>query len=108
MTNWPKLEVPIVTQEYRPPDVFMGSCDFGPELDMWSLGCVAAELFLRQPLFQRDPYSEDLGCISPHSFLDEHADFLGAPPTDSFTHEWLRKLPFAEKIVKLHEKRENI
>ena len=76
VTDWQTLEIPIVTPSYRPPDVFMGSCDFGADLDMWSLGCVAAELFLRQPLFQA-PFSEDLGCISPHSFLAEHLAFLG-------------------------------
>ena len=106
VTDWQTLEIPIVTPSYRPPDVFMGSCDLGADLDMWSLGCVAAELFLRQPLFQAH-FSEDRGCISPHSFLDEHCAFLGAPPNDSFTHAWLRSLPFAERIGKLHEKRKN-
>ena len=72
----------------------MGSCDFGAELDMWSLGCVAAELFLLEPLFQIDHVSEDHCFIS---FLDEHVHFLGALPTDSLTHEWSRQLPWHAK-----------
>ena len=74
--NWRTLEIPIVTANYRPPDVFMGSCDFGPDLDMWSLGCVAAEMFLRQPLFQAH-YSKDEGSVNSHGFLAEQAFFSG-------------------------------
>ena len=44
--------VPICTVTYRAPDILLGSERFGTDLDMWSVGCVAAELFLRKPLFQ--------------------------------------------------------
>ena len=44
--------VPICTALYRHPDMLLGSLRFGPDLDLWSLGCVAAELFLREPLLQ--------------------------------------------------------
>ena len=44
--------LPSCTLEYRAPVVFLGNKRFGADLDLWSLGCVAADLFLREPLFQ--------------------------------------------------------
>jgi serine/threonine protein kinase len=41
---------PIQTSFYRSPEVFLGS-PIGPAVDVWSAGCVAAELFLGVPLF---------------------------------------------------------
>ena len=41
----------ILKQRYVAPDVLLGNEDFGPDADMWSFGCVAAELSLRKPLF---------------------------------------------------------
>ncbi len=67
--------VHICTSQYRPPDMLLGSLRFGPDLDLWSLGCVAAELFLREPLFQpRRIISKE------RSLLDTHFEFLGTPP----------------------------
>lgn len=40
-----------VTRWYRAPELLMGSRDYGSPVDMWSVGCVFAELFLRVPLF---------------------------------------------------------
>ena len=44
--------VNVCTPHYRPPDMVFGMTRFGADLDIWSLGCVAAELFIREPLFQ--------------------------------------------------------
>ena len=35
---------------YRAPEVLLG-CGYGTRIDCWSLGCIAAELFLGLPLF---------------------------------------------------------
>ena len=32
----------------RPPELLLGATDYGPEIDMWSVGCVFAELLLGQ------------------------------------------------------------
>jgi serine/threonine protein kinase len=40
----------ITTRPYRAPEVVLGA-GFGCAVDMWALGCVAAELFLGTPLF---------------------------------------------------------
>eukprot|EP00475_Leptophrys_vorax_P033131 TRINITY_DN51833_c0_g1_i2.p1 TRINITY_DN51833_c0_g1~~TRINITY_DN51833_c0_g1_i2.p1 ORF type:complete len:502 (+),score=82.79 TRINITY_DN51833_c0_g1_i2:990-2495(+) len=37
---------------YRAPEVLLGSWSFGYPIDMWSLGCVLAELCIGRPLFR--------------------------------------------------------
>ena len=41
----------VATRWYRPPEVLMNYDTYGPELDVWSVGCILAELILRKPLF---------------------------------------------------------
>jgi len=36
---------------YRAPEVLLGSVHYGKGVDMWSVGCVLAELFLHRPIF---------------------------------------------------------
>jgi glycogen synthase kinase 3 beta len=41
----------ICSRYYRAPELIFGSTDYTTMIDVWSLGCVAAELLLGQPLF---------------------------------------------------------
>ncbi|CAB3408091.1 unnamed protein product [Caenorhabditis bovis] len=41
----------VVTLWYRPPEIILGSQRYSTSLDMWSLGCIFAELASGQPLF---------------------------------------------------------
>lgn len=41
----------VVTLWYRPPDVLLGSRSYGTSLDMWSIGCIMAEMRTGRPLF---------------------------------------------------------
>ena len=86
--------VPVCTVIYRAPDVLLGSLRFGPDLDMWSLGCVAAELFLREPLFR--PRGSKKRELPELSILDAHFELLGAPPTSTLA--WMKSLSFSEKF----------
>ncbi|KAJ4878378.1 Protein kinase domain protein [Raphanus sativus] len=40
----------VVTLWYRPPELLLGSADYGFAVDLWSTGCILAELFTRKPL----------------------------------------------------------
>ncbi|KAG8820658.1 serine/threonine protein kinase, CMGC, CDC2/CDK sub [Serendipita sp. 399] len=42
----------VVTRWYRPPELLMGERYYGPEIDLWGVGCIVAEMFLRRPIFQ--------------------------------------------------------
>lgn len=42
----------VVTQYYRAPEILMGSHHYSNAIDIWSVGCIFAELLGRRILFQ--------------------------------------------------------
>jgi len=50
----------VVTLWYRAPDILMGSKEYGTEVDMWSVGCIFAELVTGKPLFAGSDEEEQL------------------------------------------------
>ena len=42
----------VVTQYYRAPEILMGAAHYTTSVDMWSVGCIIAELLSRRILFQ--------------------------------------------------------
>ncbi|GLD96964.1 hypothetical protein PINS_up005647 [Pythium insidiosum] len=41
----------VVTRAYRPPELFFGQDRYDFSVDMWSVGCIFAEMLLRRPYF---------------------------------------------------------
>lgn len=41
----------VVTLWYRPPEILMGVRDYTHSVDMWSVGCIFAEMVMGKPLF---------------------------------------------------------
>uniref|UniRef100_A0A8C4SI98 Cyclin dependent kinase 4 n=1 Tax=Erpetoichthys calabaricus TaxID=27687 RepID=A0A8C4SI98_ERPCA len=64
----------VVTLWYRAPEVLLLST-YATPVDIWSTGCIFAEMFRRKPLFCGDSEMSQLGKIF---------DFIGLPPED----EW--------------------
>ncbi|KAJ6648644.1 Cyclin-dependent kinase 1 [Pseudolycoriella hygida] len=50
----------IVTLWYRAPEVLLGSPRYSCPVDVWSLGCIFAEMVTRKPLFQGDSEIDQL------------------------------------------------
>ena len=50
----------IVTLWYRAPEVLLGSTHYSTPVDMWSVGCIFAELARKQPLFPGDSEVQQL------------------------------------------------
>ncbi|KAJ5569804.1 uncharacterized protein N7459_009234 [Penicillium hispanicum] len=48
----PKLTQLVVTLWYRSPELLLGADKYGPEVDMWSIGCIFGELLTKEPLLQ--------------------------------------------------------
>ena len=44
-------DIQVVTLWYRAPEILLGSRFYSPAMDMWSVGCIFAELAMRNPLF---------------------------------------------------------
>jgi cyclin-dependent kinase 12/13 len=37
----------VITLWYRPPELLLGALEYTPKIDMWSVGCILAEMFRR-------------------------------------------------------------
>jgi len=53
----------ITTRQYRAPEVILGCCEWGKPCDVWSVACVAMEIYLGQLLFNTHDSFEHLGLI---------------------------------------------
>ena len=70
-------DIQVCTVNYRPPDVTLGSQRFEEDFDMWSFGCVAAELYSHQMLFAPAATAEQ--APSGKDFVDAIAAMVGRP-----------------------------
>eukprot|EP00439_Symbiodinium_sp_Y106_P085416 s36_g28.t1 len=52
--------IPVVTLWYRAPDVLMGSRKYSTPVDIWSVGCIFAEMVNGRPLFPGDTDANQL------------------------------------------------
>lgn len=50
----------VVTLWYRAPEVLLGSRHYSTAIDMWSVGCIVAEMATRQPLFPGDSEIDEI------------------------------------------------
>ena len=57
-----KVYTYIQSRFYRSPEVILGSA-YGLGIDMWSFGCILAELWTGYPLFPGENEQEQLACI---------------------------------------------
>ncbi|XP_029453144.1 dual specificity tyrosine-phosphorylation-regulated kinase 4 isoform X2 [Rhinatrema bivittatum] len=62
----------VQSRFYRSPEVILGY-PYGLAIDMWSLGCIMAELYTGFPLFPGENEVEQLACIM---------EVLGLPPSN--------------------------
>ena len=53
----------VVTLWYRAPDVLMGSTKYSTPIDMWSTGCIFAEMATGKPLFPGSNNADELNRI---------------------------------------------
>ncbi|GMP28797.1 hypothetical protein CsSME_00004190 [Camellia sinensis var. sinensis] len=80
----------VVTLWYRPPELLLGSTNYGASVDMWSVGCVFAELFIGKPILKGRTEVEQL-----HKIFR----LCGSPPDEY----WKRsKLPLASMFKPQH------
>ncbi|KAJ2779288.1 Cyclin-dependent kinase catalytic subunit [Coemansia javaensis] len=50
----------VVTLWYRSPEILMGSRQYSIGMDMWSVGCIFAEMVRRRPLFPGDSEIDEI------------------------------------------------
>jgi serine/threonine protein kinase len=49
---FPELTHEVVTLWYRAPEILLGQASYTPSVDIWSVGCIYAEMLMGKPLFE--------------------------------------------------------
>jgi serine/threonine protein kinase len=81
----------VATRWYRPPELLLETKDYGPAVDIWSVGCIIAELLRRKPFLP--------GTETKHQ-LELIFDVFGTPAEEDIAlipkprlRKFLRSLP---------------
>ena len=67
----------VVTLWYRAPDILMGSKNYSTSVDIWSVGCIFAEIVTRKPLFAGQNEEEQLYKIFKNRGTPNEHDWSG-------------------------------
>ena len=67
----------VATRWYRAPEIMLSWKEYTKAIDVWSVGCIFAELLGRKPLFPGSDHVQQLGCI---------IDVLGTPRDAQLHH----------------------
>lgn len=57
------MSLSVITLWYRPPEILLGDLGYGYPADIWSIGCIVAELFAKRPLFAGKTEAHQLDII---------------------------------------------
>lgn len=76
----------IQSRFYRSPEVILGM-NYHTAIDMWSLGCILAELYTGYPIFPGENEQEQLSCIM---------EVLGMPDKDLINRSSRKRLFFGK------------
>ncbi|KAF8892078.1 kinase-like domain-containing protein [Infundibulicybe gibba] len=88
----------VATRWYRAPEIMLAFRRYDTAIDVWSIGCILAELMLGKPLFKGKDYGQR---VPPNSVLD----VLGTPSETVIAkigsdkaQAYVRSLPFKKTI----------
>lgn len=86
----------VTTRFYRAPETMLTWQNYGVGVDMWSAGCILAEMIQGEPLFPGRDHADQFLVIS--SLLGSiHPDLLPTICTESASR-YISALPFREKV----------
>lgn len=86
----------VATRWYRAPEIMLSFTNYTKAIDMWSVGCILAEMLGGKPLFRGRDYVDQLNQILL---------ILGTPPEETLTkigstraQNYVRSLPFMPRV----------
>lgn len=74
------LFLQVVTLWYRAPEVLLGSPHYSTAMDIWSVGCIFAEMAIGKPLFPGDSEIDELFRIFRYARVLPNHFSLDLPP----------------------------
>jgi cyclin-dependent kinase 10 len=87
----------VVTLWYRSPELLLGTSDYETKIDMWSAGCIFAELLLSKPLLPGNTEQQQLELIS--SLLGKLVISINGIGSPENVWPDYHKLPLAKTLV---------
>jgi serine/threonine-protein kinase BUR1 len=81
----------VVTRWYRPPELLLGETRYGPEIDMWGVGCVFGEMHHRKPILAGESDADQLSTIFRLCGSPDDTNFPGwfdLPGFDGQKKDW--------------------
>ena len=86
----------VATRWYRAPEIMLTFQEYTKVIDVWSVGCILAEMLSGKPLFPGRDYHHQLSLI---------LEVLGTPTMEDYygiksrrAREYIRSLPFKRRI----------
>lgn len=86
----------VTTRWYRAPEVLLFYGTYGPEIDIWSVGCIMVELIIRQPLFPGKSTLNQLSVIVQRIGSPTESDLRGL--TNPKARRYMESLPHRDTI----------
>jgi serine/threonine protein kinase len=85
-TQLPSMYIYVVTRWYRAPELLLDCKTYGSPVDLWSVGCILAEMLHKKAIFRGDDTPSQLKlimmCLGKPAFED--TDFIETEKTRNF------------------------
>merc|ERR1712017_68882 len=87
----------VVTRWYRAPELLLSCAEYTAAIDIWSVGCIFAELLGRKPLFPGKDYVHQLNLITRVLGSPDESDleFIDSEKAKRY----MRSLPQCQRVV---------
>jgi len=95
----------VVTLWYRAPEILLGQKQYSTPVDMWSVGCIFAEMAQRRPLFAGDSEIDQIFKIFRIQGTPKESVWPGVTALPDFKHtfpKW-QPVPLAKQVPNLDQ-----
>jgi cyclin-dependent kinase 12/13 len=93
----------VITLHYRPPELILGDTLYDESVDMWSYGCIVAEMFTKRPILTGRTDIEQIDKIYRLCGTSNTENFHKLPKYYEFEPKRKHKRMVKEKFEKLPE-----